>query len=178
VVTAGLVLLLALFAFGPRAMAAPLIAAYHAVLRAVGLEVPAKTSTIPSPPAASLQPPKPTPAPQIEVPPQPAPAAQVVASAPRKRRAQPDPLHAEYLRAHQAQFVAQDYETALQAWDAYIAHASAGTFALEARYNRAIALAHVGRIAEAREALAPFAAGEFGDYRRRAAQRLLDVLPH
>jgi hypothetical protein len=86
-------------------------------------------------------------------------------------------MRAEYLRAHQAQFVAHDYQAAVDAWDAYLGHASSGSFALEARYNRAIALAHLGRIAEARAALAPFAAGEHGDYRRRAAQRLLDLLP-
>ena len=80
------------------------------------------------------------------------------------------------LRAHRAQFIAHDYEAALRAWDDYLARSHAGSFELEARYNRAIALAQLGRVAEARQALAPFASAEPGAYRRRAATRLLAIL--
>ena len=50
-------------------------------------------------------------------------------------------------------------------------------FAVEARYNRAIVLARLHRITEARAALAPFAAGAVeGGYRQREATELLDAL--
>jgi RNA polymerase sigma-70 factor (ECF subfamily) len=86
-----------------------------------------------------------------------------------------DPSHALYVRAHHAQFVARDYADALAAWDEYLAR-PAGTFAVEAQFNRAIALAQLGRVDEARAAIAPFAAGAHGDYRRQSARRLLDLL--
>jgi hypothetical protein len=47
---------------------------------------------------------------------------------------------------------------------------------LEARYNRAIALARAGRKREAIVALGPFAAGEYGGYRRDEARQWLDSL--
>jgi hypothetical protein len=73
----------------------------------------------------------------------------------------------------QAHFAAHDYAAALQTRDTYLAYAPRGNFALEASYNRALALARLGRIADALQALALFAAGAHGDYRRRDAQRLL-----
>jgi RNA polymerase sigma-70 factor (ECF subfamily) len=234
-VGAGLALSIALVALGPRAMAAPFVATYHAVLRAVGLDARPGESTAPREPAAprkspprvsppnisppnisppnisppSVSPPNispPSVSPPNISPPNISPPGispsrasrpldektapvkhdmapvrspvRAVASTPKSRpRVVLDPFHAEYLRGHEAQFVAHDYEAALRAWDVYLGQASSGSFALEARYNRAIALAQLGRLAEAREALAPFAAGEHGDYRRRAAQRLLDLLP-
>jgi RNA polymerase sigma-70 factor (ECF subfamily) len=100
-------------------------------------------------------------------------ASTVVTAAPPA----PDPeRRALYLRAHQAQFVTHDYAAALRAWDAYLA-AGGGRFAMEARYNRAIALAHLGRAREARSALEPLAGGTAGGYRRDDARRLLEVLP-
>jgi RNA polymerase sigma-70 factor (ECF subfamily) len=195
-VGAGVVLLISMFAFGPRALAAPFVYAYHAVLRAVGLEARPAATTAPhkvtaavNPPPRiqppTLQPPSASPPldenatpPVAGPPPAHSPPVPSVPSRPKSRQpTQPDPLRAEYLRAHQAQFVAHDYEAALGAWNTYLAHASTGTFDVEARYNRAIALAHLGRVAEAREALAPFAAGDYGDYRRQAAKRLLELLP-
>jgi hypothetical protein len=102
----------------------------------------------------------------------PAAAPPVVTAAPPA----PDPeRRALYLRAHQAQFVTHDYAAALRAWDAYLA-GGGGRFALEARYNRAIALAHLGRAGEARSALEPLAGGAASGYRRDDARRLLEVL--
>jgi hypothetical protein len=51
-----------------------------------------------------------------------------------------------------------------------------GCFAPEARYNRALVLVRLGRRAEAREALRPFAAGELGGYRQREAKELIDAM--
>ena len=51
---------------------------------------------------------------------------------------------------------------ALAAWDAYLAGYPRGTFAPEARYNRALCLARLGRFASAAEALRPFATGRVG----------------
>jgi len=65
---------------------------------------------------------------------------------------------------------------ALTAWDAYLAAAPRGQLAPEARYNRALSLVRLGRIAEARAALAPFANGPAGGYRRAEAAALLERL--
>jgi hypothetical protein len=84
----------------------------------------------------------------------------------------PDEL---YRRASQAHFVDHDYGRAVGLWDRYLL--TGGPLALEARYNRAVALLRAGRTAEARAALTPFAAGEYGAYRKQEAQALLDTLP-
>jgi hypothetical protein len=81
-----------------------------------------------------------------------------------------------YREAHAAHFVLKDPAAALAAWDRYLAAAPNGAFAVEARYNRAIALVRLGRTAEAAQALRPFAAGDYGAYRKVEAQRLLDRL--
>jgi hypothetical protein len=92
----------------------------------------------------------------------------------------PDPapdLDALYREAHEAHFVRHDPAAALAAWDHYLAAAgSGGRMSLEARYNRAIALVRLGRRDEARQALEPFARGEYGGYRREDAARLLASL--
>jgi TolA-binding protein len=66
---------------------------------------------------------------------------------------------------------------AIAAWDAYLRVASTGALVPEAKYNRALALIRGGRFAEARAALAPFAAGQFGGYRKQEAQQLIERLP-
>jgi hypothetical protein len=71
--------------------------------------------------------------------------------------------------------VARD-PAALAAWDAYLRVAERGVLIPEARYNRALCLVRLGRSAEARVALAPFARGDFGEYRRSEARALLDAL--
>jgi len=82
-----------------------------------------------------------------------------------------------YRLAHDAHFASHDYARALSAWEAYLKAAPGGRLATEARYNRAICLLRLGRDAEARQALEPFAAGKLG-YRQSEAQKLLDELSH
>ena len=81
-----------------------------------------------------------------------------------------------YRLAHEAHFSAHDYARALSGWDAYLRAAPGGRLATEARYNRAICLLRLGRDAEARLALSPFASGKMG-YRQNEARQLLSELP-
>jgi hypothetical protein len=81
-----------------------------------------------------------------------------------------------YRTAHRAHFTERDSAAALVAWDAYLSKAPKGRFVLEARYNRALCLVRLDRKTEARKALEPFARGAFGDYRKREATELLEVL--
>jgi hypothetical protein len=78
--------------------------------------------------------------------------------------------------AQHQHFVARDPQTALRAWDAYLAAYPRGRLALEARYNRALTLVRLGRTDEARAALQPFATGREGSYRQREASDLLRAL--
>lgn len=82
-----------------------------------------------------------------------------------------------YRLAHEAHFVRHDYAQALRAWEAYLTAAPSGRFAVEARYNRAICLLRLGRDAEARKALEPFASAPAGAYRESEARALLSELP-
>jgi hypothetical protein len=104
----------------------------------------------------------------------PAPALSAVASA--APPATPDPALELYRVAHDLHFAQGDSARALAAWDRYLSQARGGKFVLEARYNRAICLVRLGRHAEARRALEPFARGAFGSYRKESARSLLDVL--
>ena len=72
--------------------------------------------------------------------------------------------------------LARDPAAALAAWDAYLRVATHGVLRPEASYNRALCLIRLGRNAEARAALEPFARGAFGDYRQREARALIDAL--
>jgi len=116
-------------------------------------------------PSSAAQPPVPTIGPAIR----PAPSSSATAPAAANELA-------IYKEAHRAHFVDHDYARALAAWDRYLVAAPRGTFALEARYNRAITLHRLGRRAEAVEALRPFADGAYGRYRRDEAQRLIEEL--
>jgi hypothetical protein len=130
----------------------------------------------PPEPAVLETPPAPPP-PVVEEEVKPAPMA---VSAPAQAAAAPDAgLDAElelYRNAHRAHFGGQDSAAALTAWDAYLAKAPRGRFALEARYNRALCLVRLDRKSEARSALEPFARGAFGGYRKREASELLEAL--
>lgn len=84
-----------------------------------------------------------------------------------------DPSDDLYRSAHDAHFRGGSPSAAIEAWDRYLAAAPRGRFAVEARYNRALALLKAGRRAEGLAALEPFASGAFGNYRRDEAQRLL-----
>jgi hypothetical protein len=119
----------------------------------------------------------PTPSPSSSPSPEPAPARSAERAAPRAPSPARVDADALYREAHDAHFVRRDYAAAVVAWDRYLAAAGAGgRFALEARYNRAIALARLGRRSEAADALRPFARGDYGGYRRDEARELLRTL--
>ena len=106
---------------------------------------------------------EPAPAPLVE----PAPAPELA----------PDPDLALYRVAHNAHFRARDFRAALRGWDAYLNAYPRGTFAVEARYNRAICLVRLDQKDEARRALSPFAKGEVAHgYRQAEAKKLLEAL--
>jgi len=129
----------------------------------VAVEPPARPAPAPAPAprVATLS------RPSVAVPPAAAPAAPTPSAV-----VDPEEI---YARAHRAQFALRDYTAALALWDAYLA-TSGGALALEARWNRAIALIHLGRREAAIAALASFAAGENEGYRQEEAQSLLRVL--
>ncbi len=81
-----------------------------------------------------------------------------------------------YKKGHDAHYGQGNCATAISAYDSYLRQYPAGSFVLEARYNRAVCLVQVGRLAEAQTALRPFAQGQLGGYRQTQAQSLLDAL--
>jgi tetratricopeptide (TPR) repeat protein len=104
----------------------------------------------------------------------PEPALSAPASlAPSDEKAKLDEMSL-YRDAHQAHFSERNYALALFRWDRYLELAPRGTFALEARYNRGIALHRLGRREEAVAALRPFADGAYGGYRSEEASRILN----
>jgi hypothetical protein len=174
--------------------------AWHAALRVLHL-APAPTAVEPAHPLAPpdtenlVPPPEPTSAQEPS-----APRMQVVAAPPATPKlrsaamatvtatptptptatatptATPTDSLALFRNAHRLHFTAQDPAAALAAWDAYLREDPAGSLALEARYNRALCLVRLGRSHEAREALAPFADGRNGGYRKAEARALLDMI--
>lgn len=107
-----------------------------------------------------------TPRPPTDIPPAAAAAARAVF----------DTELAAYQRAHDAHFRGTDAKRALAAWDAYLAQFPAGKLAPEARYDRALVLVKLGRWADARTALQPFASAPAGAYRQREAAKILDAI--
>lgn len=81
-----------------------------------------------------------------------------------------------YRRAHELHFGGGDEERALAAWDAYLKAYPRGTFAPEARLNRAVCLAKLGRKVEAEGVLVDIERGRFGKDGRRQARKILGVL--
>jgi type IV secretory pathway VirB10-like protein len=135
----------------------------------------------PPPDPAPPPPPQPEPAPAPEpVKPHPAPPPHKIAVAPAPETAPAAPVEALYRKAHELHFHGGDRAEALAAWDAYLAAEPTGRFAVEARYNRALLLVRLGRFADARAALEPFARGsvEPAGYRQREATMLIDRLDH
>jgi outer membrane biosynthesis protein TonB len=107
----------------------------------------------------------------------PTPVAEPVTPAP----VEPTPIAsadlAKYRAAHKAHFQQRDFALALRNWEAYLRQYPNGTFAIEARYNRAICLLRLNRKDEARRALTPFAHGDIGHgYRQAEATKLLEAL--
>lgn len=167
-------------------------AVFHAISRAVSYSAKA-----PAPPAprrlapsavvpsgvapAAPSPAAALPAPEPVTPSSPAPARSVGAvgvstkPAPSSSAAFQDADGDLYRLAHEAHFTSHDYGRALAGWDAYLRAAPRGRLATEARYNRALCLLRLGRDADARQALAPFASGAMG-YRQNEAQQLLSEL--
>jgi hypothetical protein len=134
---------------------------------------------VPRPRQALVAVPRPELPPEAPPPPVVAPAP---APAPPARRPSPPPsappVEVLYRRAHDLHFHGGDPATALAAWDAYLAAEPDGRFSVEARYNRALLLARLGRYAEARVALIPFARGEIAPagYRQTEAGLLVERL--
>ena len=111
------------------------------------------------------------------------PAPEPAPVAPRMvhRAAEPMPaVESLYRTAHDLHFHGGEPAMTLAAWDAYLAAEPSGRFAVEARYNRGIVLARLGRYSEARLALEPFARGEVdpAGYRQTEAAQLVDRLAH
>ena len=80
-----------------------------------------------------------------------------------------------YRAAHELHFARADYARALVAWDRYLARFPHGTFTPEARLNRAVCLARLGKGTEAQASLRTLA--ESADaYTSSRARRLLAAL--
>ena len=105
-------------------------------------------------------------------------ATVVIPAAPPAPADSPDPdagERAAYARAHVAHFDGTSWQRALTAWDDYLRSYPRGTFAPEARFNRALCLIRLERFGTAKQALRPFAAGAVGrGYRTTEARTLLD----
>jgi len=87
-----------------------------------------------------------------------------------------DPELASYRAAHRTHFDGTDPAASLRAWDQYLADFPAGSFATDARFNRALCLIRLGRHPEARAALEPLADAPTGSYRQREAESLVEGL--
>jgi hypothetical protein len=120
--------------------------------------------------------PIPEPAPPSSVTEAPVPPAPRPASSGQGGARASDPAHELYRAAHRAHFVEQNCGHAVDAWSAYLRAAPGGRFAPEARYNRALCWVRLGQRDLARTALGPFARGQYGTYRQRDAQALIDAL--
>jgi TolA-binding protein len=98
---------------------------------------------------------------------------------PRAPDAPRDPLSADlaaYREAHELHFRGGDPGRALVAWDAFLASHPKGTFAPEARFNRAICLLRLGRRSEAMSVLIPIADSSGPAYGRERARALLEAM--
>lgn len=81
-----------------------------------------------------------------------------------------------YQAAHRAHFQRGDCTSAATGYRKYLSEQPGGTFALEAKYNLGVCLIRMGKAAEAKRLLQPFADGAYGNYRRHKSQELIDAL--
>lgn len=81
-----------------------------------------------------------------------------------------------YQVAHRLHFTSGDYARAFVAWNGYLVRFPRGTFAPEARLNRAVCLARLGRRQEARTELEAIATGR-GGYAVQARRLLAALSP-
>lgn len=86
-----------------------------------------------------------------------------------------DEQRTRFRDAHRLQYTAPP-PVVLEAWDRFLRDVPTGAFADEARYYRALSLARLGRLDEAREALDAIAAGRHGERHRADAARVLRQL--
>jgi len=93
----------------------------------------------------------------------------------QKRRAEAEAI-AAYKAGHDAQFSQGNCSAALAAYDAYLTHYPSGSFVLEAKYNRAVCLVQTGQLDAAHSALLPFARGNYGEYRKDQARKLVEAI--
>jgi hypothetical protein len=103
------------------------------------------------------------------------PVAKEVTPPPVKPAPALDPFLTIYQSAHRAQFRAGDCHAAVQGYADYLSAAPSGSFAVDARYNRAVCLIKLGRTSEARTILQPFSEGRYGSYRQKRAGKLLEA---
>lgn len=96
--------------------------------------------------------------------------------APSRSEASTDRETAAFAAAHDAHFRGGQPTRALAAWNTYLEAFPHGRYELEARYNRALSLARLGRFAQARTALEAFADGRHGGYRASEASALIEAL--
>jgi hypothetical protein len=146
--------------------------------------VPAVRETTPAPApvkkrATTAHRPKPAPRlkPAPEPEPMPPPVVAVEPSPTPTTTTAPAPESAELALFRRAQRLHLTRDPrALSAWDDYLRIAGKGALAPEAKYNRALCLIRLGREAEAKRGLTPFAEGEYGSYRRTEAKSLIDAI--
>ncbi len=78
----------------------------------------------------------------------------------------------EYQAAYHMQFVEKNLERAVEMWSQYLQLGDI-VLSVDARFNRAVALARLIRTNDASSELTPFANGEYGGYRQNEAKRIL-----
>jgi len=140
-------------------------------VRALARRSPPRRTSAPSRPGPEA----PREAPRTMVPPR---ASSAVPDARPVPDTRPDFLTADlaaYQQAHRLHFHGADPAAALRAWDAYLMAYPTGTFAPEARFNRAVCLLRLGRRVEARSILVPIAGSSFA-YGRERARALLTAM--
>lgn len=138
--------------------------------RAAPARVEARRTLAPTEPLA----PAPSETARAPVPKAEAPHAANMDASDARRRALSADL-SDYQRAHSLHFHGGDPAVALNAWNTYLAEHPSGTFAPEARFNRAVCLLRLGRRSEAKGILVPIAGSAFG-YGRDRARAILTAM--